>query len=286
MLSAHKVLLKILLAVLAKLTTSVDDLIWLIPFVSSTNPSISKRIHMGGVYICVCCSITLFAIIISQVGINMLNYFIKGNGYWNSDRVLSVLAGTFLFIYAIYLFIEWFQHKRKQNSGYLKANNEDPSLDIDNEIESPEIKVIELSKLNDNNNTTNNNINTEEQLSLISQNNDENIAGNLNKENDIIIKKNDENINNISNVTISRLIIIASLGGLDDFSVQIGVLLGGLFEWYEVLIGILIGSNIVILFSVFLSYIKPIANCIGKVPIWSIIFCISVYRLTAAFLEK
>ena len=101
-----------------------------------------------------------------------------------------------------------------------------------------------------------------------------------NDQHDIIIQDKE-----IQQISAMRLCVISSLGGLDDFSVQLGFLLANVFTWYQLLTGTFVGSIVTIFCCLSLSYIKPIAKVIKRVPVWFIILSIAVYRLTVAIFE-
>ena len=368
-----RAILATLWAIVAKLMTSIDDLIWLVPFVSEPK-EISKRIIFGIVYIIVMSILNILAIIVASVGESVLKYFAENNEYWDGDRILSVVAGTFLLVYSLYLFCDW--RNKKNEIEYFKTDtdgyeSETPNMlsnsmtisNIDNDSDSTDDinnNGIEMAPLDDENSDqkenktedstqiivppssttesseqktpanddkiiadesiseiqedisllvdkndnkqdtkainseeTNNNHNilspgnddenNKNELETIKTNNDSNIDD-LEENNDNIITN--ESSKKINVVTIPRLCVISTLGGMDDFSVHVGMLLAKVYTPWELMIGVLIGSVIVIFFSIFLSIIKPIARLINKIPIWLIIFCIANYRLISAFAEK
>ena len=243
----------ILVAILTKLASSVDDVIWLLPFVSPKGKNKKTRICMAITYIFVMCIVTSCAIVISMGGQTLLEFLVDEDGYWNAQRILSVASGILLFLYSLYLLYDWYKER-------IQTKQENDEKQIIHETD------YDLNLLT---------IKTKKQQIYSNSEIDE-------------INKNAQDIHNSDNdkkVTIFRLIIIAILGSLDDFSVQVVLLLGGAFIWYQLLIGIFIGSCIVVILCIGVDYIKIITKYIEEIPIWLIIGVLAVYTLIATFIE-
>lgn len=81
---------------------------------------------------------------------------------------------------------------------------------------------------------------------------------------------------------IFRLIIVATLGSLDDWVVFTSLLLGGIFKVWHLLIGVFLGSVVVVALSVFIGMFDRLTAMLKKIPLWGILFILSVFTLTSA----
>ena len=110
-------------AFLLKLTTSLDDLLWLSPFLS-LSPSFHSKFKHSVVYFFVCVVVTMLAFVF---GTSLLALTEQGGkddreGYWNPERLLSVVSASVLFYIARNDYKEWKEENESRGGG---GNNKD-----------------------------------------------------------------------------------------------------------------------------------------------------------------
>ena len=256
-------ILLILAAIVTKLSSSIDDIVWLLPFVSPTNKTKKKQLLMAVVYIAVMCLVTVCAIAISIGGRRFIQFIINDDeSYWTAERILALISGIVLFLYSMYLLYDWYKE--------LKEEKENESEDDNN----PEIRHTQLpsqSAIDTTNNSEDEH--EDETVEMVSTQDQEST------------QQQQENDAKGNKITIGRLIIVAILGSLDDFAVQCALLLGDTFTWYQLLIGIFIGSVIVVGLCVGIGYVKCIVKYVEKIPIWCIILILAIYTIISAFVD-
>jgi len=111
-----------------KLTTSMDDIMWLSPFLATTRNSLSATIGKLGIYIVVVQCVVLAA---SSVvwGSDYLTKVLAEQGHAvNIHAYLLLFSGSLLSCYALYLFREWYNEKF--GNGGDDDDEEDDSKDF------------------------------------------------------------------------------------------------------------------------------------------------------------
>ena len=97
-----------------KLTTSVDDLIWFSPFLALCKDN-AERVKCCIIYSCVCLIVTFGAVTIAylaDVGFTaILNSAGSDNDYWDSARILSIVAAVAIGAYAAKEYREWIEEE-------------------------------------------------------------------------------------------------------------------------------------------------------------------------------
>ena len=88
-----------------KLTSSIDDVVWLVPFLIIKNRR--KVIIHVSIYMWVCLIQAILALAIAQGGVAALDAMTATKKGWSSDKILSVGAGGLLFAYGLWLIREW-----------------------------------------------------------------------------------------------------------------------------------------------------------------------------------
>ena len=76
-----------------------------------------------------------------------------------------------------------------------------------------------------------------------------------------------------------RLLLVSVLGSMDDVAVFISILLGETFTWPQLLLGVLIGSTLVVSFCLFVTLFAPVTRLIQLVPLYVVVASFAVYTL-------
>lgn len=105
-------------AVAIKLTSSIDDVVWLAPFMAVPR---KLQIKHAIIYVWVCFFQAILALAISHAGETGLNALSTSNRGWSSNKILTLAAGGSLVFYGFYLAYEYCQDGRKIDTEELKG---------------------------------------------------------------------------------------------------------------------------------------------------------------------
>ena len=107
-----------------KLTTSVDDLIWFSPFLALCKDN-AERVKCCIIYSFVCLIATFGAVAIAylaDVGFTaILNSSSSDNDYWDSARILSIVAAVAIGAYAAKEYREWIEEEDNKLPSFAEA---------------------------------------------------------------------------------------------------------------------------------------------------------------------
>ena len=74
-----------------------------------------------------------------------------------------------------------------------------------------------------------------------------------------------------------ELVVVAIFGSFDDLAVQTSLVLGGTVPVAALLLGVFLGSMIIVSICFAANLVKPLVNLLAKIPLWSIVGCFSIY---------
>jgi len=241
-------------AVSIKLSSSIDDVVWLAPFLTN-NESPAARMHNAAIYISVCLTQTVVAMAIAYSGDSLVSLLTRGaKDAWSTDKILTVFAGSMLAIYSVKLAYEYFTDEGDENEGG------------DGEAESSE--EVASSSLCDEESQ-------EKELALMAPDEDspdEQHTKPLTRQRSSEDSKRSQ-----------TLFIIAFLGSVDDLTLFVPMLVGKGFDIVQLVIGGLIAASAIVLLCIFLGLCKPVADCLSKVPLAAIVIVFAVVLLTKGF---
>mmetsp|Transcript_40804 Transcript_40804/g.64695 ORF Transcript_40804/g.64695 Transcript_40804/m.64695 type:complete len:442 (+) Transcript_40804:67-1392(+) len=92
------------MAVLMKLTSSADDVVWLLPFIST-----GQKRRNAGFYICCMQLVVLISWGFTVGGEKLLALFIPDDPSWPLSRVLQLMSAIMLTLYTFKLFWDWWK---------------------------------------------------------------------------------------------------------------------------------------------------------------------------------
>eukprot|EP00658_Telonema_sp_P-2_P012778 TRINITY_DN14866_c0_g3_i1.p1 TRINITY_DN14866_c0_g3~~TRINITY_DN14866_c0_g3_i1.p1 ORF type:complete len:127 (-),score=42.06 TRINITY_DN14866_c0_g3_i1:17-397(-) len=96
------------IAVVTKLSSSVDDIAWMLPYMKTLEWPVN-----AGLYVLLMECVVGVAVALSYGGREAVQSVLSDDGYWNSERVLSLVSGVLLTGYAIYLFYDWYTEEEE-----------------------------------------------------------------------------------------------------------------------------------------------------------------------------
>ena len=219
----------LLSAVAIKLTSSIDDVVWLVPFLIIQDRQ-KVMVHIA-IYLWVCLIQALLALAMAQGGVAALDAMNRSKSGWSSDKILSVGAGACLFCYGLWLAREWYAE--------VYINDDEDDEDCENDADDMNGETDRLVAQTENNST-------------VESENDPADYGSkcgspLRKDTD---SKQEEqqwpffskcyhsfskNIGTkkIQERSTNSLFIVAFLGSLDDLTLFVPMLVGQAMNWLE-----------------------------------------------------
>jgi len=229
-------------AITLKLTSSIDDVVWLAPFLTS-NVSSNIRMQNAGIYVTVCIVQTIVAMLIAYTGNGLLAWLLKGkDGAWSSDKILTVGAGCMLAVYGVHLTYEYIQEMREGTSDEEGEYDKVATEEGDNENgKAP--REIEMA----------------DQLGPGGSPTDSQTAPLADGTTEASIKKDKEKQ--------GTLYMLAFIGSIDDLTLFVPMLVGKAFDLAQLMLGAFISASAIALVCIFIGMCKPIADCLGNIPL-------------------
>lgn len=246
-----------------KLSSSIDDVVWLAPFLTS-NSSWTIRMQNSVIYTSVCLCQTVVAMCISYSGRKVVQFLTGGSkDAWSTEKILTVAAGCMLALYSVKLTYEYYQECTEE------AENEPPN-------ENPEGGVY-------------NKVATEEGA----QGDDKSLVAVGRKRSKQIInvmsmeidnpQKAEEEISKADKERQQTLFVIAFIGSVDDLTLFVPMLVGKGFDLVQLMLGAFVAASTIVTLCIFIGQCKPIADCLSSVPLAAIVIVFAVVLLLKGF---
>ena len=99
------------LAIVTKLSSSVDDVAWLLPYMQAETALVNAAL-----YICLMQAVVWTAVAASLLGREGIGSLVTDAGYWTAERVLSVASGCLLACFTVYLFYDWYTDEEEDEN--------------------------------------------------------------------------------------------------------------------------------------------------------------------------
>jgi len=253
-----------------KLSSSIDDVVWLAPFLT-TNVSWPSRVKNTVIYISVCLVQTVIAMCIAYSGDKIVGFLTRNaKDAWSSDKILTVGAGTMLCLYSIKLIKEYIDEMNeeggddtKEDAGdehkYNKVNNSDTEAGA---AGKPDIEMVPSRQGSRQLSARNRTIETA----------NEDAAAAAEK----VAQEKEESQSR-------TLFFIAFIGSLDDLTLFVPMLVGKGFDLVQLVIGGFIAASIIVTICLFVGLCQPVADLLAKVPLFAIVLCFAALLLIKAF---
>lgn len=207
---------------------------------------------------------TLIAFLIAYSGDKAVEYITRGaKDAWSTEKILTVLAGSMLAVYAVKLTHEYFteggeDENEEENKGQNDAKgqytpaaaSESQAADVEGgtgvaKAEKPPPQTLEID-------------------------------GKAAPEED---KKEEDNRS-------QTLFVIAFIGSVDDLTLFVPMLVGKGFNLVQLMLGSFLAVISIIFICIFLGLCKPFADFVEKIPLAAIVVVFAVYLLgKACFME-
>jgi cadmium resistance protein CadD (predicted permease) len=266
-------------AIVVKLTSSIDDVLWLSVFFT---PKLShrQRTQNALTYACICLLQTCLAFFISTFGQEVMESLLgKNEDLMSTDRILTLISGSALFVYSIVLAKEYHHENyggengveysmvdntsrvtgsSADKSGYRKEEPKEDGPDVKPNPQDVELgnRVLPLE---------------------IEDGTDSDSSDSLNdSSSDKDMKEQVEDESPRSDKESRSLAVIAFLGSLDDLALFVPMLVGKTFGIVALIIGAMISALAILFICLFLTKCKLVADTLEKIPLVAIVtgFCV------------
>jgi len=270
-----------------KFSSSIDDVVWLAPFLTS-NCSVNIRLQNSVIYTSVCLVQTLVAMLIAQTGRKAVAMATGGNkDAWSTEKILTVGAGCLLAVYSVKLSYEWIQEMREGDDEGEEAGG-NPESGTYNKVAQGE----EEAEKNGNNAEAVESgragccagglfggaAKKEGEVELSARN----VSTNVEIDNP---DKAESDVNDADRARQRTLFVIAFIGSVDDLTLFVPMLVGKSFDLFQLMFGAFFAAAIIVFICIFIGLCKPIADCLSKVPLALIVIIFATVLLIKGFTE-
>mmetsp|Transcript_14574 Transcript_14574/g.26768 ORF Transcript_14574/g.26768 Transcript_14574/m.26768 type:complete len:346 (+) Transcript_14574:82-1119(+) len=245
-----------------KLTSSVDDVVWLVPYLIV--PERSKMLTNAAIYLWVCLVQTILALSISHGGIATLDAVNKSKKGWSSEKILTAFAGACLLGYGCKLAHEYYHEvwlgggDDDDGEGEAEGGADEADGLIDGE------KAGYSESATAGTNSSGGGAEAGGRVASGAAPNQSSGGGGS--------KSNGRKAR-----TSASLFVVAFLGSLDDLTLFVPMLLGQAISWIDLMIGAILAAAAVVVICVCIGKCKPVANCLESVPLAVIVLVFGTY---------
>lgn len=245
-----------------KLSSSIDDVVWLAPFLTAKS-SKAQRIRNVVIYVSVCLVQTFIAITIAYSGTEVVDWLTEGSkNAWSSEKILTVIAGCLLAVYSVKLTHEWCTDE---------GDEEGEKGEKDGEKDAEEAKYSEVA-------TAESGASADGSADARNLLRDEPEDKGRKEE-----KKNEEKGEAEDKRSSSQLFVIAFIGSVDDLTLFVPMLVGKGFDIVQLVAGGFLATSVIVSFCLFIGCCGPIADCLSKIPLALIVVVFATILLSKSF---
>jgi len=280
-------------AIAIKLTSSVDDVLWLAPFLT-TNVGAAIRLQNAIVYLTVCLCQTGVAMVIASSGDAAIQWLTgDSEDAWSSDKILTVVAGTLLAVYTVKLVHEYFTEeddedgdKKEEEGGGLVAEGSKAAEDtLDSRDDSTVASSMELGVVGSDRSASKGEqqrclkkgfpetkpasgssgtpgLNTYLPFQTLMDLDDPNDDGVRRERSRAELK-----VESKDKQRQQTLFVIAFIGSIDDLTLFVPMLVGKGFDWLQLVLGAVIAASTIVMICLFIGLCKPLADFLSQIPL-------------------
>eukprot|EP00931_Biecheleriopsis_adriatica_P070620 TRINITY_DN4439_c0_g1_i1.p1 TRINITY_DN4439_c0_g1~~TRINITY_DN4439_c0_g1_i1.p1 ORF type:complete len:259 (-),score=43.77 TRINITY_DN4439_c0_g1_i1:57-833(-) len=241
-------------AISIKLSSSIDDVVWLAPFLTQ-NISWVTRSRNILIYVTVCLVQTVIAMCIAYSGDKVVEMLTRNSkDAWSSEKILTVIAGILLVLFAIKLIMcEDAEEETQEDAGEENKYAKVAPSDQEGGGEAGMVPGRQGSR----------------QLSA---------------RNRPIESANGEEAQSAEDTKGPQtLFVMAFVGSLDDLTLFVPMLVGKGFDMIQLIVGSLIASAVIVMICILAGLCKPVADCLSSIPLPAIVIAFAVMLLTKSF---
>jgi len=270
-----------------KLSSSIDDVVWLAPFLTA-NSSVAVRMQNSLIYTCVCLCQTVVAMLIAYSGRAAVKTLTGGaKDAWSTEKILTVGAGCLLTLYSIKLTYEWIQECNEEE-GEGEKNPDGGSYaqvaTTEGEAQAGEQKQYDSGRggqwcCANSGTATGGDIEMAGGKPSSARAREMAAAGMPIDNPD----KPQEDLDKADKERSQTLFVIAFIGSVDDLTLFVPMLVGKGFDFVQLMLGAFLATSVIITFCICIGLCKPIADCLSKIPLAAIVIVFATILLLKGF---
>jgi hypothetical protein len=282
-----------------KLSSSIDDVVWLAPFLT-VNTSGPARMQNSIIYVSVCLIQTLVAMAIAYSGKAVVSFLTGDNkNAWSTEKILTVGAGCLMALYSIKLGAEYVQEMKEAGAGNGETEKGHPEVDKNGFIaeeagqllwcsstEKAPIEGVPELELQTTERLCSSRHDAPTQTLPLSSKSDHALPPSLPLQSlsrDIMTvspasrhEKNDQ-------ARTETLFVIAFIGSVDDLTLFVPMLVGKGFSIPQLVMGALGAAMVIVAMCCCIGQCKPVADCLSSVPLVAIVVVFATTLLVRGF---
>jgi hypothetical protein len=247
-------------AISIKFFSSVDDVVWLTPFLTSTlSPAL--QLQNAAIYTSVCLVQTFVAMTLAFSGEKTVAWLLSNEpNAWSADKVLTVIAGCLMALFGAKELYNHFYGDDDDSEDAGGTPSSGTSQSADKLAQAREPKYDKVATKDE-------------------QGESEPLAhGEI--ESGLEIEQLEHQRNNLSHERGPfKLFQIAFIGSVDDLTLFVPMLVGKAFDPVQLVFGSLTAACCIVSLCMFIGLCKPIANVLAVVPLWFIVITFAVVLL-------
>eukprot|EP00929_Paragymnodinium_shiwhaense_P049371 TRINITY_DN24908_c0_g1_i1.p1 TRINITY_DN24908_c0_g1~~TRINITY_DN24908_c0_g1_i1.p1 ORF type:complete len:270 (+),score=41.57 TRINITY_DN24908_c0_g1_i1:130-939(+) len=253
-------------AISIKLCSSIDDVVWLAPFLTSRT-SMRYRLQNAAIYTSICIVQTITAMIIAYCGDSIVSW-LTGNdeNAWSTDKILTVGAGIMLSLYSVKLVGEYVQEeadgeeeKEPQEACSRNDSGLSSTQDAKAEDSGDEIAVCDIESAKKPFKVTSRTISKQE----------DNVSRDAQHYDPDRFERERQR----------TLFVIAYIGSVDDLTLFVPMLVGKGFDLAQLLVGACVAASAIVSICLFLGQCKPVADLLSNIPLFAIVIAFAITLL-------
>lgn len=268
-----------------KLTSSIDDVVWLAPFLTANQPTESLTKH-AVIYTSVCLVQTLVALVIATTGSKAVDALTGGaKDAWSTEKILTVAAGCMLSVYAVKLTYEYIQELQEGKEG----ENENGEAEWGNVEAGTYSQVAQEDYLEPYESDRPNRCpwgtccSTQQSTQRYVYDGEPFSTKDRTQLEIDSPSKGDDEIAKADKDRTQTLFVIAFIGSVDDLTLFVPMLVGKGFDVVQLVAGAFAAASTIVLLCVFIGKCKPIADCLSSIPLAAIVIVFAIVLLLKAF---
>lgn len=300
---ALSVFLLILAGALTKLTSSLDDVVWLLPYLVTAEKDKQKRgrrliskkqLVNSAKYVAAMLFVVTCAIGVVLGAGSMLEAILGEESYWSAERVLMLCSAIMLTLYTCKLIKESIDEAREKSEDCDEESAERQTNPVTTErfeiSPSAATDEIELSIPNLRRVTSRQSADVfhEALVSFADEVRTTQPENEMPPDSRQDAEQSKMTLDTVKNERSgkhkSSLLSVALMGSMDDFAVLTSFLMSGTFLWWQLLVGNLVGSLIVVGIVLSAGQLTFVVRFMSFIPLYVIIGTFSVYTWISLFL--
>jgi len=269
-----------------KLTSSIDDVVWLAPFLTA-NSSVKIRFQNSVIYTAVCLTQTLVAMLIAYSGRSAIRLITHGaKNAWTTEKILTVGAGCLLSLYSVKLIYEYIQECNESEGEGEGSPDENPEGGNYAKVATSDGDGGNAEEAYDSGRQKGNWCcanpgppgGGDEEMAQGKQMSGREMAVEIDNP-----EKSQDAIDKADKDRQQTLFVIAFIGSVDDLTLFVPMLVGKGFDLAQLMLGSFAAVALILTFCICLGLCKPIADCLARIPLCLIVVIFAVSLLLKAF---